>query len=367
MKVTSKILLLVALVAGRSSAGAQPPALAAEQIERIEKAISAEMSRQSIPGMSAAVATGRQLRWMAGYGLADVENYVPAKAATVYRLASISKPITAVAVMQLVERGKIVLDAPIQRYVPNFPKKRWTVTVQELLCHQGGIRHYRDESELESTRHYASLREALSIFLKDPLAYAPATRFLYSTYGYNLLGVAVEGVTSMKFADYVRANVFEPAGMHTARPDDVYEIIPNRARGYRKRLGGKLENAALIDTSNKVPGGGMCATVEDIADFGIHVQFGQLVKQETVAQMFTARKTRDGKPTPYGLGWYILDVAGEKLVEHGGAQPGFRTLLLMLPGREFTVVLMANLEGVNLRPLALEIARIVLPSAQTPK
>jgi serine beta-lactamase-like protein LACTB, mitochondrial len=367
MKTTSKILLLAALIAWTSGASGQPPALALEKVERIEKAISVEMSRLNIPGMSAAVATGRQLRWMAGYGLADVENYVPAKAATVYRLASISKPITAVAVMQLVERGKIELDAPIQRYVPDYPKKQWTVTVRDLLCHQGGIRHYRDEAELFSTRHYGSLREALAIFLKDPLAYEPETRFLYSTYGYSLLGAAVEGVTDMKFADYVEANVFEPAGMHTARPDDVYEIIPNRARGYRKRLGGKLENAALIDTSNKVPGGGICATVEDIADFAIHVQFGQLLKQETVREMFTARKTRDGNPTLYGLGWYVQDVAGRKLVEHSGAQPGFRTLLLMLPDREFTVVLMANVEGVDLKPLALEIARIVLVDEQKAK
>lgn len=350
-----------------SNALAQPASLERAKIEQIEKLVSAEMSRQNIAGLSAAVAVGRELHWMDGFGFADLENYVPAKSSTVYRWASVSKPVTAVALMQLVEQGKVDLDAPVQRYVPYFPKKQWTATVRDLLCHQGGIRSYRG-NEFASTKHYDSLREALGIFQNDPLEYEPKTRFLYSSYGFNLLGAVLEGASSMRFEEYLRKHIFEPAGMRTARADDVYEIIPNRARGYRKRMGGKVENAILIDTSNKVPGGGMCGSVEDIADFGIHLQAGNLLKKETLAEMFTVRTTRDGKPTGYGLGWYIERAGNRAIVYHGGSQPGFRTMLLMIPSDQITVVVMSNIEGSSgLRPLATRIADVVLDAGQPVK
>src|SRR5689334_15287943 len=117
-----------------------PEGLSAEQAARIDQAVTAFMSRLNIPGLSIAVVTDHQLRWQQGYGLADIENFVPAKAVTVYRLASVSKPITATAVMQLVERGKIELDAPVQKYVPTFPQKAYPVTVRDVLRHTSGIR-----------------------------------------------------------------------------------------------------------------------------------------------------------------------------------------------------------------------------------
>ncbi len=338
---------------------AQPVGLPAAKVEAIEKAVSSEMSRQNIPGLSVAVAAGGQRRWAGGFGLADLENFVPAKRETVYRLASISKPITAVAVMQLVEQGKIDLDAPVQKYVPYFPRKQWTLTVRHLLMHQGGVRHYRNDGEMQSTRHYDALREALQLFQDDPLLFEPGTRYLYTTYGYTLLGAAVEGASGMSFVDYIHKHIFEPAGMRTIRPDDTFEIIPNRARGYRKVLG-RIQNSALADTSNKIPGGGLCSAVEDLVDFGIHVLGRTLAGRETLEAMFTRRKTADGKLTPYGMGWQFGDFDGKRWVGHGGSQPGTRTLLLMLPSEGFVVALMANLEGVQLEPLAKRVAAIVL-------
>lgn len=341
-------------------AARQASALAAGKIREIERAVSAEMSRQGIPGMSVGVEAGGRLLWSNGFGIADLENFVPAKAGTVYRLASVSKSITAVAVMQLVEKGKMDLDAPVQKYVPYFPEKRWPITIRNLLAHQSGIRHYRNGEEVNSTRHYTELRAALRIFQNDPLLFEPGTRYSYTTYGYSLLGAAVEGASGLQFMDYLRENILGPAGMRTLRADDVYEIVPNRARGYRRVLGGELQNCALADTSNKIPGGGMCGTVEDLIYFAIHVRGGTLLEHETVERMFTQQKTSGGRLTPYGLGWQIQELDGKKWVGHGGAQQGVRTLLLMLPEENFAVMLMANLEGVELRPLAMRIAEIVL-------
>ena len=152
------------------------------------------MTRLGIPGLSAAVVTERRLRWSSAYGMADLENFVPATTETVYRLASVTKPITATAVLQLVEAGKVDLDAPIQRYVPAFPEKQWPVTVRHLLSHQAGIRNWTDE-EFHNTRHFASIAESLAVFKDDPLLFEPGTRTQYTSLGYNLMGAVVEGVS----------------------------------------------------------------------------------------------------------------------------------------------------------------------------
>ncbi|HKQ05790.1 MAG TPA: serine hydrolase domain-containing protein [Blastocatellia bacterium] len=341
--------------------------LPADKLEKIDKEITAVMSQQSIPGLSLAVVTDHKLRGSQGYGLADIENYVPAKTGTVYRLGSISKTITAIAVMQLAEQGKLNLDAPIQTYCPAFPQKQWPVTARLLLGHLAGVRHYKSDAEFASTRHFNSVAEGLEMFKDEPLLFEPGTKYAYTTHGYTVLGCAVEGASGMKFADYVRAKIFTPAGMNRMRVDEVAEIIPNRAQGYVKAADGTLRNSGLADTSYKIPGGGFCSTVEDLARFAIAVQTGVLVKPETLAQMWTRQKTRNGNETTYGLGWQIGAHNGLKDVSHGGAQQRVSTYLYMIPEKGLAVVVMANMEDVggSLNKLSRQIADILLaPQAQ---
>ena len=264
--------------------------------------------------------------------------------------------------MQLVELGKLDLDAPVQKYCAAFPTKQWPVTTRQLLGHLGGMRHYKDgELVYENTKHYANLNDTLSFFKDDPLLHEPGTKYLYSTYGYNLLGCVVEGASGMSYLEYVRKNIFEPAGMLTIRDDDPAAIIPNRAQGYEKTRDGALRNSALADVSYKIPGGGFCSTVEDLAKFALALQSGKLLKPETRAQAWTKQKTKDGKETTYGLGWQLSEHNGAKEVAHGGNQARVTTYLYMLPERNFAVVLMMNLESVGSRTqLARQIAEIVL-------
>ena len=355
------LLLAAALVQAQPAPAPSPAGLLPGRVQSVESAIASAMAAQKIPGLSVSVVTGGELRWSSGYGQADVENEVPATADTVYRLASVSKPITAVAAMQLVEQGKLDLDAPVQKYVPSFPAKPWPVTTRQLLGHLSGIRHYA-EGEMENTRHYATLTEALDLFQNDPLVQEPGTKYLYSTYAYTLAGVVVEAAAGTTFTDYVRKNVFEPAGMAGARVDDLFEIIPHRARGYQKGPGGVLQNSGLADTSYKVPGGGLCGTAPDLARFAIALWKGALVRPETRRQMFTSLKTRDGKPTGYGLGWALSrDPRGRREVFHRGAQQRVTSLLYTQPERGLAVVLFANLEGIGstVFSLARQIADIV--------
>jgi len=325
------------------------------KIAQIRRLIAGEMARQHIPGMSIAIATDHELRWSEGFGFADLEDLAPAQASTLFRLGSICKPITAVAVMQLVERKKVDLDASIRTYVPSFPRKQWRITARQLLAHQSGIRHYSSAAEVANTRHYTNLLDSLAVFRNDPLLFEPGTWFLYSSYGFTLLGAAVEGASGMRFVDYVHANIAQPAGMTGLQLDDVYTIIPHRARGYRLRTGGKVENCALADTSNRIPAGGFLATAEDLVRFALAVEGGVLVTKETARQMFTPQKIRDGRLTNYGLGWQIIERGGRKWVLHSGRQPGARTVLL-LPSEGTVIAVLTNLEQADPEKIAAGVA-----------
>jgi serine beta-lactamase-like protein LACTB, mitochondrial len=345
--------LLVLLGASALPARAQTP-LPGPKVAAIEAAIAADMSRLGIPGLSAAVAVDHELRWSAGFGRADIENNVPATTHTVYRLGSIAKTITATAVLQLAEKGRLDLDAPVQKYVPAFPAKQWPVTCRHLLAHMGGVRWYAD-GEMESTKHYPNVVEGLVMFRDDPLVFEPGTSFLYSSYGYNLLGAAVEGASGLAYMDYVRRNVFEPAGMERAQADDVFAIVSNRARGYQKTSTGELRNSALADTSNKVPGGGLLATAEDVTRFAMALQGGVLLQKDTLGRMMTRQSTRDGRLTGSGLGVFLGEREGVREAWHTGGQPQVSTVLYMRPEQRVTVALLTNLEGIG--PSLLDLAR----------
>jgi CubicO group peptidase (beta-lactamase class C family) len=151
--------------------------------------------------------------------------------------------------------------------------------------------------------------------------------------------------------------------MQSTRDDDVFEIIPFRAPGYQKLPSGKLGNSVLADTSNKVPGGGLCGTAADVARFAAALQAGKLLNRETLRRMFAPQRTRDGRPTGYGLGWRVGTWRGRKEVWHHGGQPRVSTLLYLQPERRLAIVFLCNLEGVwpaltdLARGLSLQLAR----------
>lgn len=346
--------------------------------EKIVALVTEEMRRQKIPGLSIALAIDNQPVYEQGFGMADLENSVPAKAETVYRTASIAKSMTAVAVMQLVEQGRIDLDSPVQKYCSAFPEKQWPVTARQLLGHLAGVRHYKFPGEASGTSHYFTIADSMKLFKDEPLLQEPGTKFTYTTYGYTVLGCAIEGASGMSYEDYMREKVFLPAGMNATRKDNFRMVIPNRARGYMKldertynslpeavkRIAkpGEIYNASLHDTSMKVPGGGLVSTAVDLVKFGIAVNKGALVKKPTVEQMWTKQKTKDGKETTYGLGWGIGDALGNRLVSHSGGQAGTSTLLILLPEKGVAVGAMSNLEGISLGNLTRQIGELLLQS-----
>jgi CubicO group peptidase (beta-lactamase class C family) len=328
--------------------------LAPETVQAIDKSVTEFMSSRNVPGVSLAIVKDRKLVWANGYGLADLENFVPVTTETVFRLASVSKPITATAIMQLFERAKINLDVPVQKYCPAFPEKQWPVTTRQVLAHYGGIRHYEGD-EMESTRRYESMTEAVQIFAKDPLIARPGTKYNYSTYGYTLLGCVLEGASGETYFDFVEKNILAPSGMTRTEVDDQRKIIHNRAQGYEKSKNGELWNSGLADTSYKIPGGGLVATASDLARFEIALESDALLKRATREMMWTPYHDLNGATSDYGLGWGIGQLQGFHTVGHSGGQQRVSTAILLAPDKNDAVVVLTNLEGANAMDLAKEL------------
>jgi serine beta-lactamase-like protein LACTB len=346
------------------AAPAQQKSVSAEKRAAIEKAVSSFMSANMVPGVGVAVVLDGQTAWSSGFGIADLEDSAPATSSTLFRLGSISKPITATAILQLWERGKLDLDAPVQKYCPAFPQKEWPITSRELLGHLGGIRHYNPDGKGDipddSARHFTTMEESLQIFAADPLVAKPGTKFNYSTYGYTLLGCVLEGASAEKFVDFVRENIFQPAGMEQTRDDDFFAVVPHRTRWYHKDKSGVVRNAGVLDSSYKIPGGGLISSANDMARFEAAILADKLLPRATRDLMWTPLKTTDGKSTGYALGWGISDQLGVHIAAHTGGQQGTSTAFAIVPERHAGVVVLANMDNVNTGRLSEEILKIVL-------
>src|SRR3984893_19305598 len=193
----------------------QETKLAQEKRAQIEIAVSNFLTSTHVPGVSVAVVENGQYAWGAGFGFADLENNAPVSEHTLFRLASISKSLTATAAMQLWERKQLDLDAPVQKYCPSFPQKQSLITTRQVMGHLAGIRHYKsssqDDLEVGNTKHFENpIQAGLDFFKNDPLLSDPGKQFHYSTQGYTLVGCVIEGASGVKYVDFLRQNVFGP-------------------------------------------------------------------------------------------------------------------------------------------------------------
>ena len=344
---------------------AEDATLAPANRAQIEAAISKFMAAKHIPGVSVAVVENGKFVWSSGFGMADLENFVPATSSTLYRLASISKPLTAVAAMQLYERGKLDLDAPVQKYCPAFPQKDTPISTRQVMGHIGGIRHYRGDAEKDleigNTKYFDKPIEAgLNFFKDDPLVAKPGTEFHYSTQGYTLVGCVIEGASGTNYVDYMRDQVFTPAEMPSTQPDQRFSIIPHRTRFYDLDKANRVENADFLDSSYKIPGGGLISSADDMARFEVAILHDKLLRRATRDLMWTPLKPTDGKPDDYGLGWGTGNSAGVPHVGHTGGQQGTSTAMMIAPQQQAGVIVLTNLENGGAGDLATELLKIVI-------
>jgi serine beta-lactamase-like protein LACTB, mitochondrial len=357
-------LVLLFCAALGDSSQAQDRQLSPDKRTQIEAAVSKFMAATHVPGLSVAVVEDGALEWASGFGFADLENNAPASEHTLFRLASISKPLTATAAMQLWEKGRLDLDAPVQKYCPAFPQKSGPITTRQVMGHLGGIRRYKggsDDLEGGNTKHFDDpIQAGLDFFKNDPLVAVPGSHFHYSTQGYTLVGCVIEGASGAKYVDFVSQNVFVPAGMEQTRVDDRFAIVPYRTRFYQKSKSGTVENADFLDSSYKIPGGGWLSSAEDMARFEVAILSDKLIKRATRDLMWTPLKPSDGSKDSYGLGWGVAEEDGIVAIGHTGGQQGTSTAFLIAPAQRAGVVVLANMEETDPDKLAVEILKVLV-------
>ena len=300
---------------------------------------------KNIPSIAGGISRDGKTIWMGGSGSIDLENPEPVNPSqSIYRLASISKMITATAILQLVEARKISLDEDIRKYVPYYPKKKWNFTVRQILQHTSGMRAYKD-GEFDSKTHFNSIKDVVNYLAPDSLMFEPGTNYLYSSLAYTLLAAAIESVTGMNYAEYMQKNIFDKAGMKSTFFDDYRNIIKHRVKGYVKSDYRDFENAPLADLSIKYPGGGIMSTVEDVLAFGNKLLQGDLINKSYIDTMYEQLRLKNGQTRSYGLGVAMWNDEHKRFMfGHIGGGTGFTTQLVIMPKERIVSVYLINVK-----------------------
>jgi len=360
MRNAKQPLLVLSLVAALFA----PTAYAQDGVgARVDDYVKAEMQKEHVPGVSLAVIKDGQIVYAKGYGFANVEHQVPAKPETIYQSGSVGKQFTAMAVMMLVEEGKIGLDDKINKYFTDAPEAWKDITIRRLLTHTSGTTDY--PRDFDFRRDYTEdelLKRAEAI----PLAFQPGEKWSYSNMGYVTLGILIHKVSGKFYGDFLQERVFKPLGMTTARIISEPDIVPNRAAGYRL-VKGELKNQDWVSPSlNTTADGALYLTVYDMAKWDAALYTEKLVKKASLDQLWTKVKLNNGKTADYGFGWSLGEVAGHRLIEHGGAWQGFRSHIARYVDDRLTVVVFVNLAQGRTDKIAHDVAAIYNPAVAPP-
>lgn len=314
---------------------------------------------QHLPGFAATVMRGRTVIWRHGYGFADAEAKIPATTTTRFRIGSVSKLLTATLLVRLAQERQLSLDEPVGRYV-TVPTQLSTVSFRQLAGHLGGVRHYRG-NEFLTNEHFATLADALGVFVNDSLVAQPGTRYSYSSYGYNLIGAALERARSTPFPVLMRRYVTEPLALDATVPDAKGVAIPDRAVLYDV-AGGKVSRAPDDDLSGRWPSGGYLSTTDDLARFAQTTLAPGLLDAASLALMLSPQHVASGAATNVGIGWRIgTDSVAGTFYHHGGSSNGGSAFILVYPRQQLVVAMAANALGQWSDREARAVARFFLP------
>ena len=352
-KLKFQLVMLLVLAGLLLAAGCQTQAIKLApftQADQVDEIVWAEMDEQQIVGTAVGLIKDGRIVYLKGYGWADRENNTAVTRNTMFRWASISKTVTAVAAMQLDEKGKLDLDKDIRQYVPEFPDKDEVITTRQILCHQGGITHY--SSDIIKTRRtyeldypYQDVVLALDNFKETPLLAPPGEKYSYSTHAFILLSAIVERAGKKIFADQVHERIVRPLGMTTLQPDYQWKDIPHRTIGYKRdRQTKEIVRSTDTDVSWKLGGGGLMSNIDDLARFAEAMINTELVSKETQEMIFTVQKNNAGQDTRYGLGFRLSGEGEDLQVSHSGSQEKTKTHMAFYPRRRTGVVVMCNSE-----------------------
>lgn len=298
-----------------------------------------------VPGAAVAVVRFGEPVLFGCYGLADLEWRQPVTPTTVFRLASLSKPFTALTILLLAADGLLDIDGPVTDYLPDYPAHASAVTIRHLLTHTSGIPNFVLQPGFSdrTARFDHTDSELRALFATMPLQFEPGSRYGYGNSGYRLLDMIAAEVTGTKFAELVRERVFLPAGMVDTRVLADDEIVPERASGYRRTEGGYV-NAPYL--SMTIPGGagGIGSTLDDLVRFDAALRHGVFSDATLHSRMFRPVRLTCGRTEGYGMGWNLSHYRGRFIKHHAGGIEGFSSLYLRVPEEDTSLIMLTNLE-----------------------
>jgi D-alanyl-D-alanine carboxypeptidase len=323
--------------------------------DKVDDYVKAEMQRQRIPGISIAVMKGGEVIKAEGYGVANVELNVPAKPETVYKIGSLSKQLIAAGILLLIQDGKVSLDDNVCKYLQGTPDTWKEITVRHLLTHTSGI--VREAPGFDPLKMQSDA-EVIQTAYPLPLRFAPGEKWEYCNVGYFALAEIIRCVSDMPWNDFLNERLFTPLEMTDTRVTTMTAIIQNRADGYIWK-DNKLENASIYLSVR--PSGAFLSNVLDLAKWDAALYTDAILNEATRSQMWTPVELSSGATHPYGFGWELSTVAGHKLVQHGGALPGFRAHFSRFVDDNLSVVVLTNGNGADPNLIALGIAALHIP------
>jgi CubicO group peptidase (beta-lactamase class C family) len=293
-----------------------------------------------------------------------LEERIPATTATNYRLASVTKQFTAMAVLMLMERKKLFLENTLADFFPDFPAYGKGITVHQMLQHTSGLIAYEDLMPETTTVQVHDCDVLAMMKTQDSTYFPPGTQYRYSNSAFVLLSQIVERVSGISFAAFLKENIFHPLGMDaTLAYENGVSTVSHRAYGYSSRDSTQppgFDRTDQSSTSATLGDGGIYSSVEDLFKWDQALYTDKLLRPETLNEVFTPNVLPDGKNTGYGFGWYIDQYRGLRRIRHGGTTMGFRTEILRFPEQRFSVIILASRGEANPEALALRIACIVL-------
>ena len=352
--------LLIALLSIYFSFGQAIDSPNFEKLTSAKKIVKHFVKTEQIPGLSISVSKNKELIWSEGFGVSNIEtNSKVLPNNTQFRIASISKPLTAVALAKLMDTGSLILDESLYMYLPNYPKKKYDYTIRQIGGHLAGIRHYKGREFILNKK--MTITEGLSIFKDDPLLFKPQSQFKYSTYGWNLLSEVIQTVAKAPFNDYMNSTIFNPLKMEHTTLDVSDSIMPNRTQFYTKTKKNKIVLGNSVSNEHKVAGGGFLSTTEDLIHFGNEVINPSILKKESLNEILKPQKTTSGKSTNYGVGFGISKTKkGTIKYLHSGGGIGASTILLIYPEEEIVIAILTNLSKAPVNKLATQLEGVFI-------
>ena len=326
-------------------------------------------SRGDTPGAAVAVIRDGKVILQKGYGLANLEQGVPCTPQTRFRIVSLTKAFTAMAVMILHERGVLNIDDTIGKYLPDYPKGD-KITIRQLLTHTSGVQEPVPDAKAFDPLPAMNtpLEKRYTMCRDEPLEFNPGERWSYTNAGYIVLGYLIEKVSGQPYEVFLRENVFQPLGMDNTGYDRPHAILKHRAAGY-SRDGAAYKNAMYFDMSLFGPSGALYSTIEDMVLWDQALYGGdKLVKPELLRQAFTPARLNDGSPVNhYGFGWVLGNNRGLDEVRATGMMPGFAAQIVRIPSQRFSVIILSNCDALDVLDLAHKIVEIYLGQVMTPR